>query len=173
MSRAVFADRDGTVIVDRGYLATVEGVTLLPDAGPAFGRLCAAGLLLVIVTNQSGIGRGLFSSEVVSAQHRRLAELLAAFGVRLAAVEVCPHAPWENCTCRKPAPGLLLQAAKRLAIDLPSSFMIGDKTTDIAAGQAAGCRTVALGRLPDCHADYAADSLTDAADWILGCCEED
>ena len=166
MARAVFLDRDGTVIVDRAYLDNVEGVQLLPRAGEALSLLATHGFLLVVVTNQSGIGRGYFSAQTVEAQHRRLEELLAAFGVRLAGVAVCPHAPWEECDCRKPAPGLIARAAARLQIDLSRSYVIGDKVGDVAAGRAAGCMTVRVGE-PCPDADAAVPDLWQAAQWVL------
>ena len=167
VNKAVFLDRDGTVIPDANYLSTVEGVALLPGAGEALGRLARAGFLLVLVTNQSGIGRGYFTAEVVEAQHARLRELLKPFGAELAAVEFCPHAPEEVCGCRKPLPGMILRAAERLGIASEASFMAGDKPADVQAGRAAGCRTVFIGR--ECPgADFCAPDLAAAAEWILG-----
>ncbi|MFA4944195.1 MAG: HAD family hydrolase [Lentisphaeria bacterium] len=143
--RAVFLDRDGTLIPDHGYLATVEGVNLLPGAGEALRRLHDAGFLLVLVTNQSGIGRGYFSRELLHAQHERLQELLTPHGVPLAAIDYCPHLAADACDCRKPQPGMLRRAAAALALDLRHSFMVGDKESDVAAGHAAGCRAVRIG----------------------------
>ena len=166
MHRAVFVDRDGTVVVDHSYLATAEGIELLPGVGDALALLLQHGFMLVLVTNQSGIGRGYFPMSVVEAQHRRLAELLAGHGVRFAGIEVCPHAPWENCACRKPAPGLLRAAAGRLDIDLLRSFVVGDKPGDVLAGKAAGCTAIMVGgSCPE--ADYAAADLPAATGWII------
>jgi D-glycero-D-manno-heptose 1,7-bisphosphate phosphatase len=166
---AVFLDRDGTLIPDHGYLASVDGVTLLPGTGPALAALARAGFLLVLITNQSGIGRGRFSRAVVDAQHERLQELLRPFGVALAGVEVCPHPPEADCDCRKPRPGLLRRAAAALGIDLARSWMVGDKTGDIEAGRAAGCRTILLGTAvdPDTPADTTVPDLATAARWIV------
>jgi D-glycero-D-manno-heptose 1,7-bisphosphate phosphatase len=163
----VFLDRDGTIIADRGYLDTVEGVCLLPGAGTALANLAGAGLLLVIVTNQSGIGRGFFDRQMVDAQHRRLGELLAPYGVRLAAVEVCPHRPDEGCDCRKPQTGMLERAARRLDVDLRRSFMVGDKASDMAAGRAAGCVTVLIGQKAEADVDLCCRDLPAAARDIL------
>lgn len=167
LRKAVFLDRDGTVIPDHGYLANTEGVTLLPGAGEALQQLAAAGYLLVLVTNQSGIGRGYFTRAVVDAQHDRLCELLRPFGVAFAGIEVCPHLPDEKCDCRKPRPGMLHKAAKALGVDLFHSFMVGDKVADVIAGRAAGCRTIRIGSSCTDAADYFTDSLAKAAAWIL------
>jgi D-glycero-D-manno-heptose 1,7-bisphosphate phosphatase len=166
MRKAVFLDRDGTVIVDRGYLDNIEGIELLPGATGALKRLQQAGFLLVLVTNQSGIGRGYFGPETVARQHQRLALLLAASGVTLDAIEVCPHSPDQMCDCRKPQPKLLLEAAARFEIDLAGSFMVGDKLSDIEAGLAAGCMTIGIGLSPNA-ADFCAPDLAGAADYIL------
>ena len=163
---AVFLDRDGTLIRDTGYLDNVAGVQLLPGVDAALAALAQAGFILVVVTNQSGIGRGLIRAEVVEQQHDRLRELLRPAGVELAAVEYCPHAPDTGCTCRKPLPGMLLRAARRIGIDLAASFMVGDKPADVSAGHAAGCRTVFLGA--ECAgADFNAPDVPAAAAWIL------
>ena len=165
MRKAVFLDRDGTLIPDAGYLDNIEGVRLLSGAGEALRELVEAGFLLVLITNQSGVARGYFSMDVVHRQNARLAELLRPFGVAFAAVEVCPHHPADACECRKPKPGMLTRAAARLANDLAASFVVGDKPGDIAAGQTAGCCAVALGAACP-EADYSADSLVDAARWV-------
>lgn len=176
MRRAVYLDRDGTVIVDRGYLADAGGVELLPRAGEALARLAHDGFLLVLVTNQSGIGRGYFGPDAVDAQHRRLADLLADCAVGFAAAAVCPHAPWEACQCRKPKPGLLLDTAERLDIDLSQSFMVGDKISDTQAGRSAGCTTVLLGNgsplARPAACDHVAPDIGAAADWILRSAED-
>jgi D-glycero-D-manno-heptose 1,7-bisphosphate phosphatase len=172
MNKAVFLDRDGTVIRDYGYLADPEQIALLPGAGKALAALQNAGFLLVLITNQSGVGRGFFSETAVHAQHARLHDLLAPFGVRIAAIEYCPHAPEENCACRKPSPHMLLRAAAKLDVRLTDSFMIGDKPTDIAAGKAAGCRTVAIG-FGDAQEDFCAPDLAAAADYICSLSTEE
>ncbi len=168
MNRAVFLDRDGTVIVDRGYLADHgQGVELLPGAGEALARLSKAGFQLVIISNQSGVGRGLCDQTAVTAQNRRLRELLAEFQVEPAAEKFCPHTPEDKCRCRKPSPEMLLQAARELDIDLTRSYMVGDKESDVEAGQRAGCRTVLLGQNHDSAADWQAADLTRATNCIL------
>lgn len=164
--RAVFLDRDGTLIEDRGYLATVDGVRLLPGVTRALKMLADHHLTFVVVTNQSGIGRGLFDEEMVEAQHRAIAERLRRGGVRVAAWYVCPHLPDAGCSCRKPQPGMLLAAARDLGVSLSASFMVGDRATDVDAGRAAGCRTVRLAAAQG-QGDACCRDLTEAAEWII------
>jgi D-glycero-D-manno-heptose 1,7-bisphosphate phosphatase len=136
--RALFLDRDGTLIVDVGYPREPARVEVMPGAVPAL-RAVPGDVALVIVSNQSGIARGLATPEEVAAVGARVVELFAVEGVRFAGVYVCPHGPDEGCRCRKPAPGMLLDAARDLGIDLARSVMLGDKPSDVAAGEAAGC----------------------------------
>ena len=138
---AAFLDRDGTIIADPGYLSDPAGVVLLPGAAAALVRLRAAGFLTVVVSNQSGIGRGYYGRDAVRAVNQRMEALLQAEheDARLDAIYYCPHGPSEGCRCRKPLPGLFLQAAAELAIDLPASVCFGDNERDLLAGTAAGC----------------------------------
>jgi len=165
---AVFLDRDGTIMPDFHYLDNVEQVELFPEAGAALQLLTAAGFVLVLITNQSGVGRGYFPLQTVHAQHQRLQELLDPYQVRFADIQICPHAPEQVCTCRKPLPGMLQQSAQQLGIDLQCSYVIGDKTADVQAGHAAGCTSVQVRRKYDIDpdADYVAADLSDAATWI-------
>ena len=142
--RAVFLDRDGTIIRDRHYLCDPEGVELMPGAADGLSTLQSLGFLLAVVTNQSGIGRGYFDMEAVEAVHERLDRMLAALGVTVDGYFVCPHTPSDGCQCRKPAPGLILSAAHRFEVGLGESFTVGDQRSDIRAGQAAGTRTVMI-----------------------------
>jgi D-glycero-D-manno-heptose 1,7-bisphosphate phosphatase len=142
---AVFLDRDGTLIEDVGYPRDPETVRLLEGAVEALVALRRAGYALVVVSNQSGIGRGIVKQEQAEAVHERFVEELRAHGVELDDVRYCPHTPEDACDCRKPAAGLLLASADELGIDLARSFMVGDNPTDVDAGRAAGCRTVLLG----------------------------
>lgn len=144
MSRALFMDRDGTVMVDIGYPRDPDDVELLPGAPETLARLRELGLKLVIVSNQSGVGRGLVSADEAAAVHRRFVDALRAEGVELDAAYYCPHAPEDGCRCRKPSPELLERAARELDVDLAKSFMVGDKETDLEAGRRAGCRTIAF-----------------------------
>ncbi|HUI78489.1 MAG TPA: HAD-IIIA family hydrolase [Bryobacteraceae bacterium] len=172
--RAVFLDRDGVLneaIVREGRPyppAGLEELRIAPGATAALRKLRDAGFLLIVVTNQPDIGRGTQTRQAVD-------ELNAAVKAALPVDEfyVCPHRGAEGCACRKPKPGLLLQAASERNIDLRGSFLIGDRWRDIDAGAAAGCRTVLIDyqygeRGPETAPDYRAGDLSDAAEWILG-----
>ena len=139
---AVFLDRDGTLIEDVGYPRDPQAVTVLDGAISALRELSALGFALAVVSNQSGIARGLVTTAEAAAVDERFVSLYAAGGVRFDAVAYCPHGPGDGCECRKPAPRMLLDIAARLELDLGSSFMVGDKGSDIEAGRRAGCRTV-------------------------------
>lgn len=132
---AVFLDRDGTVIYDRDYLGDPAGVELVPGAAAAISRLNAAGIPVVLITNQSGIGRGYFGVPEYEAVQRRLGDLLAEHGARLDAVYYCPHAPDARppCDCRKPAVGLYQRAARDHGLDLARSWYVGDRVRDLSA----------------------------------------
>lgn len=142
--RAVFLDRDGTLIDDIGYISDPEDVRLVPGAADALRGLRDAGFRLVVVSNQSGLGRGLITQEQADAVHRRFVEELERAGARIDGAFYCPHAPEDGCACRKPLPGLLLDAARGLGLDLGRSFMVGNSDVDRAAGEAAGARAILL-----------------------------
>ncbi len=137
---ALFLDRDGTLIEDPGYLADPGGVRLIPGVPETLRRFQEAGHTLVIVTNQSGIGRGLYGWGDYEAVAARLRELLAEAGIVIDAELACGHAPESGTSCgwRKPAPGMILAAADRLGLDTGRSLLAGDKRLDIAAAEAAG-----------------------------------
>lgn len=146
--RALFLDRDGSLIAERNYLDDPAQVELLPGVAYAIARLNRAGWLVLVVTNQSGVARGYFGLDRVSAIHAEISRQLAASGAHVDDWLVCPHHPdgtvaelTISCNCRKPKPGLLLQAARRHGIDLAASVMAGDKPSDLLAGEAAGCRS--------------------------------
>lgn len=140
MKPCMFFDRDGTLIEERNYLSDPSQVALIPGAAEAVRLARQAGYLAVVLTNQSGVGRGYFTMAEVETVQRRLEELLAEEGARLDAIYVCPHAPGDGCACRKPLPGLAVQAAGDLGIDLSASWMIGDKAADLELAAAAGMR---------------------------------
>ena len=146
MFPALFLDRDGVIIENRpGYVRTWSDVSIYPQALAALVSIRESPYKIVIVTNQSAVGRGLISLQTARQINERLLEELEAAGARIDGVYMCPHAPEEHCPCRKPKPGLLLVAAKELSLDLPRSILIGDALTDISAGQTAGVpRTILL-----------------------------
>jgi len=169
-------DRDGVVIQqwEGKYLDDPEGVELLPGAAEAIRRLREAGFLVVMVTNQAGIGHGHLAEDTLGEIHARLQELLSRKGTKLDGIYYCPHTPEDVCPCRKPAPGMLLRAAEELGIDLSRSYMVGDMTTDIEAGKRAGCFSILVrtgfggsdGR-SDSEPDAVCDDLPSAVDFIL------
>lgn len=169
---AVFLDRDGVLnrSVDRDGVASppssLEEFELLPGVRDAVDQLRGAGYVLVVVTNQPDIARGTQSASVVDAMN---AVVQRELGVD--AVLVCPHDDVDDCECRKPKPGMLLDAMERFDIDRERSFMVGDRWRDVAAGRAAGCRTVQVGSLDEgarsVEATVRRADLADAVNWIL------
>ena len=140
---AVFLDRDGVIVENRvGYVRSVAEVRFIPGALEALARLAQSGRLIVIVTNQSAIGRGLLTRETADAINACVVAAIESAGGRVDGLYLCPHRPDENCRCRKPAPGLLLDAARDLSIDLAASVLIGDALSDVQAAQAAGAQSI-------------------------------
>jgi D-glycero-D-manno-heptose 1,7-bisphosphate phosphatase len=144
--QAIFLDRDNTVIKDDGYFHDASAIVFIPGAIDGLRALHNAGFLLFIITNQSGIGRGYFPESDAIAVHEKITELLAEQSIPIEKIYYCPHAPEDNCECRKPKPFLILKAAQEFNIDLAKSFFIGDHSKDIKAGKAAGTRTVFIGK---------------------------
>jgi D-glycero-D-manno-heptose 1,7-bisphosphate phosphatase len=149
--RTVFLDKDGTLVEDVPYNVDPAAIRLAAGAAAGLPALQAAGYRLVVVSNQSGVAHGYFAEEALAGVERRIRELLAEFGVPLAGFYYCPHHPEgvnhryaRVCLCRKPNPGLLLQAAADDGIDLRQSWLIGDILDDVEAGQRAGCKTILL-----------------------------
>jgi D-glycero-D-manno-heptose 1,7-bisphosphate phosphatase len=176
---AVFLDRDGTINKERGYLRVPEDVTLLPTVCEALHLLNHLNIPVIIITNQSALGRGLMTMEEFEAVNAAFRMALQECGAHYDALYYCPHVPnlVSPCACRKPQPGLLLQAALDLNLDLSRSYMVGDKDTDLEAGYAAGCRAVLVrtgfgeatyrslttqSRQPH----YIATTLIEAVQWI-------
>lgn len=158
LRRAAFLDRDGVLNQDSGYVSRPDDFVWLPGTFDALTRLQQAGHALVVITNQSGIGRGLYREADFQALSDWMRGELQARGITLAGVYHCPHHPEatlaayrQDCACRKPAPGMILQAARELALDLPASCLFGDRASDVQAGQAAGvgwCAQVGIDGAP-------------------------
>jgi D-glycero-D-manno-heptose 1,7-bisphosphate phosphatase len=165
-ARALLLDRDGTLIEDVGYPRDPERVVLLPGAAPALRKAAARGFRLVIVSNQSGVARGLVSPEDAARVQARVAELFAEEGVRFHGAYFCFHGPDDGCACRKPAPGMLLRAAAELELSLGASVMVGDKPSDIAAGKAAGAASVLFGGASAKEADAAFETWDELSTWL-------
>jgi D,D-heptose 1,7-bisphosphate phosphatase len=182
LSRAVFLDKDGTLVVDVPYNVDPDRMALMPGAGEALRRLSDAGYKLIVISNQSGVARGIFAESALPAVEQRLREMLAEYGAPIAGFYYCPHHPDGivseyafQCDCRKPEPGLIFRAAQEHGVALDESWFIGDILNDVEAGRRAGCRTILLDngnetewelsrqRLPDC----VVSDLRDAADRIL------
>lgn len=178
MNRAVFLDRDGTLNVDRHYLSRPEQFELIPGTGPALRRLQDAGFLLVVVTNQSGIGRGYYTEADLHAVNARMNELLAPLGVRFEKIYYAPEAPEVPSHGRKPSPDFLFDARDELGVDLARSFMVGDKVIDLECGWNAGVRQSLLVRTGygaetesklgnKASRAVVVDDVQAAAEWIL------
>ena len=176
--KAVFLDRDGTLIEEVGYPRRASQVRLLPEVPESLKSLIASGFILVVVSNQSGVARGLISPEEAQAVHDRVVTLLSECGILLAGANYCYHTQEDNCECRKPKPGLILRAAEELSIDLKKSFLVGNQERDAQAALAAGCRSVLVVDDKDMvgtalPGTYRARTWTDAVRSILAPAESD
>jgi D-glycero-D-manno-heptose 1,7-bisphosphate phosphatase len=179
MNRAVFLDRDGTLIAEKNYLRRPEDVEVFPDAGAALKKLSAAGFKLVIITNQSGIGRGYFTLADAGRVNEHLAREFARDGVRFEKIYIAPEAPDQPSRGRKPSPQFLFDARDEFGLNLAESFMVGDKLIDLECGWNAGVKKSILVRTGyGAEVERAAankfasalivDDLRGAAEWILG-----
>lgn len=185
MRPAVFLDRDGTIIEDAGYLHDLESMVVFPWAADAIRKLNDAGFAVVVITNQSGVGQGMITEAFVAATHLALLDSLDEGGADIDAFYYCPHHPEATqeryrtpCHCRKPKPGLVIQAAADLDIDLRQSWMVGDRWRDLECGLSAGCRGVLVKTgygateaeqppPPGVRPDVILNNLMEAAEWIL------
>lgn len=177
--RAVFLDRDGTVNEEMGYINHLSRFRLLPGSAGAIARLNREGLPVVLATNQSGVARKYFPASLIEEVHARLAAWLAQEGARLDAIYVCQHGPEADCSCRKPRPGLLQQAARDLGLDLARSYVVGDRFNDIQLAANVGAKGILVltgygrGELENYQGErlaqpvHIAQDLAEAADWIL------
>jgi D-glycero-D-manno-heptose 1,7-bisphosphate phosphatase len=165
--KVVILDRDGTLVTDRGYLSDPAGLQFESGAAEGLLWLFSRGYRLIVITNQSGVGRGLFPLERLHAMNARLHEMVQEAGARLEGVYCCPHAPDENCDCRKPGLALMRQAASELGFDPASAVVIGDKETDVEFGRRAGALTVLISLNPSpsssTRPDIIAPNLMEAA----------
>lgn len=183
---AVFVDRDGTLIKERGYLSDPTRVELISGAGDGVARLISAGFAVVVLSNQSGVARGLFSLADVERVNHRIRQLFALQGASLAGVYTCPHLPEVHdsafggiCLCRKPYPGMALEAASVLELDLKHAFVVGDKLSDIGMANQLNVPGILvrtgygrdsefnLGRPGAPRADIVVPAIINAVDWIL------
>lgn len=170
-SPVVFLDRDGTINVDYGYVHKTERFHFLPNAVAGLKAMQSLGYKLVIVSNQSGIGRGYYTKEDYHAVTALMKQRLQAHHIHLHGTHFCAHAPEERCGCRKPAIGMFREACQSFSLHPEDCFMIGDKPSDIEAGNAFGCTTILVltgkSRSPEgMHPDYVAKDLLDAARFI-------
>jgi histidinol-phosphate phosphatase family protein len=179
--RAVFLDRDGTINEEVGYLSNLDQLSIIPEAFEAVRLMNRRRLQVIVITNQSGVGRGYFDETVVEGIHDHLRAAFLAEGAVIDEFYYCPHHPTEgrgvyliSCSCRKPEPGMLIRAAAERNIDLLHSYMIGDTPKDVLAGKRAGCKGVLVetgyGRDADTtkiRPDYTAKDILDATRWIL------
>jgi D-glycero-D-manno-heptose 1,7-bisphosphate phosphatase len=176
---AVFLDRDGTIAEEVGYLNHASRFRMFPFVAAAIRRFNDAGLPVVIVTNQSGVGRGYFPESLVHTVNELMTKQLGEAGAKVDAIYYCPHISAENCTCRKPKTGMLDRAALEHSLDLHRSFVVGDRHGDIELARNAGAHSVLVrtgygeGELAwhsskwSVQPDFVAEDLTQAADWIL------
>lgn len=185
MNKAVFFDRDGTINVEAGYIKDLKNLKLIDGAAKGIKKLKEAGFFIVLVTNQSGPARNYYSEDWVNTLNNTVQKMLNEEGASLDEIYYCPHLPdgivseyTKNCDCRKPEIGMFLKAKEKLNLDFSKSFMVGDKATDVEAGHNAGCKSILLKTgygekvlsgeyqsIP--NADYIAESIIDACEWIL------
>jgi D-glycero-D-manno-heptose 1,7-bisphosphate phosphatase len=171
----VFLDRDGTLIVEKGYLSDPDGVRMEHGVVEGLAMLRRHGHPLIVLSNQSGIGRGMFNESDAQRVNARVADILRADGVEILAWYLCPHAPEAMCACRKPSAGMALAASRDWNLELPGSYVIGDKRADLELGDAIGGKgiLVTTGHGRDAvdwaraHARPVFDSLRGAAEYIV------
>lgn len=172
----VFLDRDGVINRDRPeFVKSWAEFEFLPGVIEALARLTGAGARIIVFSNQSCVGRGICSIEVVNQINQRMSDEMAKAGAHLAGVYICPHAPEDGCDCRKPKPGLILQAAAELELDLEGAVVIGDDLRDLQAGRAAGLAAIlvrtgkgaGVEADPAARPDLIADDLSQAVDLLI------
>ena len=170
LKRAVFLDRDGTIIRDKGYLKDPNGIEMMPGAVETLKALCREGWKLIIISNQSGVGRGLMTKEEMDAVQARFIKILRGHGIEITASYLCTHSPDDQCECRKPAIGAIEKASREHSVDISQSWLVGDRESDIQCGRNVECSTIWFrtpefdvpGELPD----YVADSWAEVYEKI-------
>jgi D-glycero-D-manno-heptose 1,7-bisphosphate phosphatase len=173
MNKAVFLDRDGVInrkAAEGAYITRWEDMHFLADVTKAIALLNQAGFRVIVTSNQRCVAKGLITVRELDSLHRQMCDVLAGAGAVIDAVYYCPHESQPGCRCRKPAPGMLLDAAQAHDIDLSASWMIGDSETDVEAGRNAGCKTARLCKTMDegsCLADVVSSSLLGAIRQIV------
>jgi D-glycero-D-manno-heptose 1,7-bisphosphate phosphatase len=175
--KAVFLDRDGVINEDRDdYVKNIHELKIFPQVPETIRRFNDAGYAVFVISNQQGVPKGVIAEMDLYAIQNEIARRVESAGGKIAGFYYCTHLASENCSCRKPQPGMLLTAAREHDIDLGKSFMIGDSEKDVIAGKAAGCRTVIVltghvgskGSMDDgCEPDHVAGDLAEAARWVL------
>lgn len=159
VSQAVFLDRDGTIAEDVGYCCSPDDFKLFPGTVKAIRMLNKNDFKVILITNQSGIGRGYFTEETLTRIHDKMMEDFARLKVHVDDIYYCPHHPDDNCDCRKPKPKLVLQAAREHDIDLKRSFVIGDQMKDVELGKAVGCKTILIQAQPPRNESVTPDAV--------------
>lgn len=168
MNKAVFIDRDGTIVKESGYITDIASLELLPNAAQAINEFHSLGFLVILVTNQSAVGRGYITAAKLDKIHKRLRELLWKSRSYLDAIYVCPHHPDEGCECRKPNPGLVRKAMRDHEIDSSKSYLIGDQRADIELGRREGIRNILVlsghgeETLREISPDYVVEDILEA-----------
>lgn len=158
--KAFFFDRDGVINIDHGYVSKIEDFDFISGIFPVMRSLAEKGYALIVVTNQAGIGRGYYTEEDFRTLTAWMLEQFAAEGIEIAGVYRCPHRPGEGCSCRKPEPGLFLQAIRDHQLDPSACWMLGDKSSDLQAAEAAGIQNrVLLGRADLRHSTHTISNL--------------
>ncbi|MBI5681868.1 MAG: D-glycero-beta-D-manno-heptose 1,7-bisphosphate 7-phosphatase [Deltaproteobacteria bacterium] len=174
-SFAVFLDRDGTINEDSGYIDSPDRLVIIDGAPSAIKKLNSEGFKVVVISNQSGVGRGYFSKEIADSINKKLEDTLKQEDVHLDGIYYCPHHPDDNCKCRKPRTGLLEIAGEELGIDISKSYVVGDKVSDIELALNAGCKGVLVltgfgkehKKIIKTKPSYIANDLKDAVEWII------
>jgi len=173
--KAIFLDRDDTLCKDVPYCRRPEDLHLLPGAGEAVSRLNKAGFAVVVITNQSGIGRGWLTEDTLKSIHEKMRKDLASFGAAVDGIYHCPHTPDEGCDCRKPKPTMVVRAVSEMGLDLKRSYTVGDRLLDVQLGRNSGTKAILVRahtpseELADAErlADHVSPDLAAAVDWIL------